>query len=204
MWRLPNDQTKPVISAQEQLLSDHGGASLQLPDTALVFFMSKGCQYLAERYAARQLPEPLPRFLNRCPIWEIKELGLCFLDGGRGAPQAVDSIETLAALGVKNIIALGMCGAFDEKLSVGQLIAPPKAFVEEGTSLHYYQSIEASQPDEGLLSLASALPVSPYPIVSTDAVYARPSPKSSSGGTRALWPWIWKLPLFSAWLSTWA
>lgn len=176
MWRLPNDETKPVITAQEQLLSSQG-VPLQLPETALVFFMSRGCEYLAERYSAQQLPNPLPRFLNRCPVWEIQERNLCFLDGGRGAPQAVDTVETLSALGIKNIIALGMCGGFDPRLSVGQVLAPPKAFVEEGTSLHYYQSIEAAQPDAGLLSLASTFPVNTYPIVSTDAVYRQTSAK---------------------------
>ena len=99
-------------------------------------------------------------------------MGLCFLDGGRGAPQAVDTVETLAALGVKNIIAVGMCGAYDPCVRVGEIIAPGKAFVEEGTSLHYYETIEASCPDAGLLNAAtSLLHVATHPIVSTDAVY---------------------------------
>lgn len=97
---------------------------------------------------------------------------MCFLYGGSGAPQAVDTVETLAALGVKNIIAVGMCGAYNENVHVGEIIAPQKAFVEEGTSLHYYESIDASYPDTDLLNTATSfLPVCNYPIVSTDAVY---------------------------------
>ena len=134
--------------------------------------MSKGTDYLIAHYHAEEMAEPFPRFLNRCPIWEIKDLNVCFLDGGRGAPQAADTVETLAALGVKNIIAVGMCGAYDENVQVGEIIAPKKAFVEEGTSLHYYESIEASYPNGDLLHIATSLcSMSDHPIVSTDAVY---------------------------------
>ena len=172
MWCLPNDRSKAVITATEQIHSAHHTCGLRLPETAIVFFMSKGTDYLMAHYDAEELPEPFPRFLNRCPIYEIKDLQVCFLDGGRGAPQAVDTVETLAALGVKNIIAVGMCGAYAETVRVGQVIAPQKAFVEEGTSLHYYESMKVSCPDGDLLQMAtSLLGVGNAPIVSTDAVY---------------------------------
>ncbi len=172
MWRLPDDNSKAIITASEQTRCAHRKCHMHLPETAIVFFMSKGTDYLAEHYQAQEMPELFPRFLNSCPIWEIPEWNLCFLDGGRGAPQAADTVEILAALGVKNIIAVGMCGAYDEKVQVGEIIAPPKAFVEEGTSLHYYESIDASFPDDGLHNMTtSLLNVSTYPIVSTDAVY---------------------------------
>jgi len=172
MWCLRNDRSKAVITAKEQIHSAHRECRLHLPETAIVFFMSKGTDYLIAHYEAEELEEPFPRFLNRCPIWEIKELQVCFLDGGRGAPQAADTVETLAALGVKNIIAVGMCGAYDDKVCVGEVLAPEKAFVEEGTSLHYYEDLEASRPDAQLLDMASsAFSVCNHPIVSTDAVY---------------------------------
>ena len=172
MWCLSNDSSKAVITAAEQITSAHRGCCLRLPETAVLFFMSKGTDYLIEHYNTEEMAEPFPRFLNRCPIWKIKDLDMCFLDGGRGAPQAVDTVETLAALGVKNIIAVGMCGAYDENVRVGEIIAPQKAFVEEGTSLHYYESIEASYPNGDLLEMATAsLSISNYPIVSSDAIY---------------------------------
>lgn len=172
MWHLPDDDSKAVITAVEQIHSAHRECRLHLPETAIVFFLSKVTDYLVEHYKAREMAEPFPRFLNRCPIWEINELNLCFLDGGRGAPQAVDTVETLAALGVKNIIAIGMCGAFAENVHIGEIIAPRKAFVEEGTSLHYYESVEASFPNDELLNTAaSVFNISTHPIVSTDAVY---------------------------------
>ena len=172
MWCLPNDRSKAIITADEQINSARRECHLRLPETAVLFFMSKGTDYLIAHYNTEEMAESFPRFLNRCPIWEIKDLNLCFLDGGRGAPQAVDTVETLAALGVKNIIAVGMCGAYDENVRVGEIIAPQKAFVEEGTSLHYYESIEASYPNGDLLEMATALlRIRNDPIVSSDAVY---------------------------------
>ena len=172
MWCLSNDNSKAIITAAEQIHSAHRECRLQLPETAIVFFMSKGTDYLIAHYDTEEMAEPFPRFLNRCPIWKVKDSKICFLDGGRGAPQAVDTVETLAALGVKNIIAVGMCGAYSKDVHVGKIIAPQKVFVEEGTSLHYYETIEASYPNDDLLKIATSFPnVSSYSIVSTDAVY---------------------------------
>jgi len=170
MWRFADDNTLPIITAKDQ--ADGALERADLPKTAIVFFMSKCADYLCETYQAQELSELFPRFLNRCPIWRFNEHELCFLDGGRGAPQACDTVETLAALGVKNILAVGMCGAFDPRVKLGEIIAPEKAFVEEGTSLHYYESIEYSKPDSGLLQLCSStIQTRTYPIVSADAVY---------------------------------
>lgn len=173
MWCFPNDKTAPIITAEAQLKSSHRDhCALQLPETAILFFMSRGVDYLCAHYAARELPEPFPCFLNRRPVWELEDDPICFLDGGRGSPQACDTVETLAALGVKRLIAVGMFGAFDPRISIGEFIAPEKAFVEEGTSLHYYASIEYAAPDDRLLKLtALRARVNTYPIVTTDAVY---------------------------------
>lgn len=172
MWRLPNDDTKPVITPFEQIHSAHAGCHLHLPQTAIVFFMSRGTDYLAANYDARELPEPFPCFLNRRPVWQMNRLPVCFLYGGSGAPQAADTVETLAVLGVKTIIAVGMFGAFSPLIQPGEIILPEKAFVEEGTSLHYYASIEAASPDPELHHAAvPLLQKRTYPIVSTDAVY---------------------------------
>lgn len=173
MWCFPNDKTAPIITAEAQLNSSHRDhCALQLPETAILFFMSRGVDYLCAHYAARELPEPFPCFLNRRPVWELEDDPICFLDGGRGSPQACDTVETLAALGVKRLIAVGMFGAFDPRISIGEIIAPEKAFVEEGTSLHYYASIEYAAPDDRLLKLTALRPrVNTYPIVTTDAAY---------------------------------
>lgn len=95
------------------------------------------------------------------------------MHGGYGAPQAVDTIETLAALDVKNIITIGMFGTFSSNVNSGDILIPNKAFSEEGTSLHYYENAEFFEPDAMLLEKATKFINNSYnfPIVSTDAVY---------------------------------
>ena len=172
MWRLPDDDSAPVITAQAQIHSAHRGCGISLPETAIVFFMGGGVEHLLENYRATELPEPFPCFLKRRPVWTLHDSPICFLSGGSGAPMAADTVETLAALGVKNVIAVGMFGAFSELIGPGEVIVPEKAFVEEGTSLHYYARIEFASPDAGVHSgIASLLNAKTYPIVSTDAVY---------------------------------
>ena len=46
MWCLPDDDSKAVITAVEQIHSAHRECHLRLPETAIVFFMSKGTDYL--------------------------------------------------------------------------------------------------------------------------------------------------------------
>ncbi len=145
---------------------------MKLPPAAVLFFMSGGNEYLLENCNCEQLAEKLPRFLNRCPVYRLRDRPVCFLDGGRGAPQAVDTLETLAALGVRRILSVGMFGAFSERIQIGDMIVPGRAYVEEGTTLHYYPALEYAQPDEAMRQeLLAAIPAKDEDIVSTDAVY---------------------------------
>lgn len=172
MWRLPDDNTKPVITAADNIRSAHRGHDFRLPKAAIVFFMGGVTEYFAEKHSASELPEPFPCFLNRRPVWIMRDHPICFLNGGAGAPQAADTVETLAALGVSHVIAVGMFGAFSSAVSQGEIIIPERAFVEEGTSLHYYSKIESAVPDPVTHRTAvSLLGKNTYPVVSTDAVY---------------------------------
>lgn len=171
MWKFDDDKTAAVITAREHVACGHNGPVVSLPETAILFYMHSGPQYLQEHYPCTLLTEKLPRFLQGGPVWKLDEK-ICFLDGGRGAPQAVDTIETLAVLGVKRVVTVGMCGGFSEQVAVGDILVPDKAFVEEGTSLHYYEQIDFAQPDEQLFEQLQKIPgAKVLPIVTTDAVY---------------------------------
>jgi len=54
-----------------------------------------------------------------------------------GAPYAVMLLETLIAWGVRRVIFVGWCGAIDETVSIGDVIIPTAAIIDEGTSRHY-------------------------------------------------------------------
>lgn len=171
MWKYECDDTRPVITAQANARSAHAaGGEIHLPETAVLFFMSGGIEYLTKRHDCRMITQSLPRFLQKCPVYEWG--GACFLHGGRGAPQAADTLETLCALGVKRVLTVGLCGAFAPELNAGDIIVPDMALVEEGTSLHYYSDIDRAYPDKELASrLASALGAKRAGVVSCDAVY---------------------------------
>lgn len=174
MWKFPEDSTVPIITAKQHIASSHGSMEIRLPETAVLFYMHSGEGFVRSNYRTKLLSERFPRFLNACPIYQLEEYDrLCFLDGGRGAPQAADTLETLVALGVKNIVSVGMFGAFEENINSGDIIIPNKAFVEEGTSLHYYSEIEYSVPDYDLHSKAMNIisGAGSFPIISTDSVY---------------------------------
>ena len=172
MWRFPDDDSRAVLTAKENIESIHGaGAALRLPERAVVFFMSRGVDYLLETRDCRLLTEKLPRFLMGGPVYAIGN-DLCFLDGGRGAPQAADTVETLAALGVRELICVGMCGAFSPLLRSGDILVPERCFSEEGTSWHYFEQAEVFEPDARLCERLCAIPESKtLPLVSTDGVY---------------------------------
>ena len=173
MWKYPEDRTAPVLTAAANIASSHRwNRNASMPETAILFFMSGGVEYLCENYSVEVLGEKFPRFLRPCPIYAIRNQNICFLNGGSGAPMAADTLETLAALGVKRAVAIGMFGTFSEKIACGEIIVPKKAFVEEGTSLHYYEELEFAQPDLGIQAhMAGELGAETFPVVSTDAVY---------------------------------
>ena len=62
----------------------------------------------------------------------------CFIAGPSiGAPMAVMTMEKLIALGAKNIILFGWCGAVAKHLTVGKIVLPDSALSGEGTSPYY-------------------------------------------------------------------
>lgn len=173
MWKFDEDKTAPMLTAVAHIESCHGNGSLSLPETAVLFYMRGGVEFVNENYDTQMISEKFPSFLNARPIYQLNGYNdLCFLHGGWGAPMAADTIETLAALGVKNIVTVGMFGAFGDSVESGDIIVPCKAFSEEGTSQHYYENLEFSGPDKKLLGLAvDSLKAKSLPIVTTDAVY---------------------------------
>lgn len=173
MWKYENDNTQPVITAHKHIESCRKGCAVNLPKTAILFYMHSGMEYTVSNYHTEFISEHFPSFLNSRPVYKISNTDVCFLHGGWGAPQAADTLETLAALGVEDIISVGMFGAFGKDIESGDIIVPNKAFVEEGTSLHYYSSIDYSTPDLELLNKAVGAigGAEAMPVVSADAVY---------------------------------
>ena len=88
MWQETKDKTNPVITAKQHIASLHNDTPpLCLPETAVVFFMRGGEEYLNEHCNTRLLSDKFPRFLKPCPIYLVEdEPSFCFLNGGRKEP----------------------------------------------------------------------------------------------------------------------
>ena len=94
-----------------------------------------------------------------------------------GAPMAALTMEKLIALGAKQIILFGWCGALSRELHVGDILVPHRALSGEGTSAYYALSEAEAGPDELLCSKvttllsANGMQVHQACVWSTDAVY---------------------------------
>jgi len=183
-WKLPNDNTEPMITAQKHIASSHGNSDvLTLPETCIIFQMSMAIPYIEKELSTYTITEHIPGFItdHRC-IGISGNNKVCFLQGGFGAPAAVDTLETVLALGVKRIIVMGMCGGFSRAIHVGDVIVPQMVLSEEGTSLHYLDKTDSIYPDKelqrGLYNhLSQEFTVFEQPIVTTDAVYRQTEAK---------------------------
>ena len=100
-----------------------------------------------------------------------------FLSGPfMGAPYAVMILETLAAWGAKQVIFLGWCGAISPTVSIGDILVPTLAWVDEGTSGAYSSNPAASPSGALTRGIKSALRSNDLPfhegaIWTTDAIF---------------------------------
>jgi purine-nucleoside phosphorylase len=178
MWMHNEDKSEPVITAKKHIDSSHkGGKMTKLPPKAVVFCMGCAMEYLKENYNAKVITKKVPKFIGTSECLAIEgHPNVCFVHGGYGSPAIADTVETLVALGVKDIILIGLCGGFSDKVNVGDVIIPNMILSEEGTSLHYYESIQfinqsASMVLKGASYFSQYFKTYQLNTVTTDAVY---------------------------------
>jgi len=94
-----------------------------------------------------------------------------------GAPYAVMIAETLIAWGARRLVFLGWCGALAEPVSIGDLVLPTAAFIDEGTSLHYVAGAFESAASVSLVQAlseagaAAGIRIRPGAVWTTDAPF---------------------------------
>ena len=91
----------------------------------------------------------------------------------------------MLALGVKKVIVAGLCGVFDPRAQVGDVLIPARIYSEEGTSRHYVENGEWAGADPALCAflrqvMAKTLPVKALDTVTTDAVYRQTMNKEAA------------------------
>lgn len=177
-WYIEGDDTPAIITAKGHIQSAHGNADAPtLPGICVLYELGMAMGFVQEAFDTYTLIESLPGFINNAPCIAVRGMeGVCFTHGGYGGPSAVDTLETLCALGVHTVVVVGMCGGFGQSLRVGDVVIPYRIRSEEGTSWHYVKDAEYAYPDAALHSRALAHFGGTYNVcadatVTTDAVY---------------------------------
>jgi nucleoside phosphorylase len=178
MWKHEEDNSEAIITAKKHVVSSHKGEkTANLPPKAVVFCIGSAIDYLKRNYNTKVITEKIPKFIGGSECLVIEGYSnVCFVHGGYGSPAIADTVETLIALGVGDIILVGMCGGFSDKVNVGDVIIPNMVLSEEGTSLHYYESIKfvsqsAIMVSKGTSYFSRHFNTHQFNTVTTDAIY---------------------------------
>jgi uridine phosphorylase len=89
---------------------------------------------------------------------------------GMGGPSAAIVVEELIALGARRLVRIGTCGALDERLGAGELVAAERVLPADGASaaLGAHGVVE---PDPALTAALVAAGATPATVASTDLFY---------------------------------
>lgn len=117
----------------------------ELPRTAVLGLIREDLELLRE--AAGETEKAGVRDFFKVHL--APEGRFCLAGPALGAPQAVMVAEKLFALGVENLLFLGLAGSLGPGLRTGDLLLLRGALSEEGVSAHYPLESEA-RPDPGL------------------------------------------------------
>ncbi|MBI5581681.1 MAG: nucleoside phosphorylase [Deltaproteobacteria bacterium] len=116
-------------------------------------------------------------YISRLYTAAGRESDVCLAGPVVGAPYAAMVAETLIAWGARRILFIGWCGAVSPALSIGDLVVPSAAVIDEGTSPHYAAGVSAACPSEQLMHqvaeacAAAGVCARPGTVWTTDAVF---------------------------------
>ncbi len=132
-----------IVSAKKQLQVTASG--LKLPSRAVVCPLTP----LAKTVTAQGNWKK--RFVS-ADIYCAEKEDFCFVTGfGCGGPAVAMVVEQLGALGVKEIIFLGLAGSLQEEVEPGDMVLCSESICADGTSPHYTRR-ELVRADKKLLA----------------------------------------------------
>lgn len=172
------DISSAIITAKKHILSSHRTEPIkELPKRVIIFCIGSAMDYLKKHYETKIIMNSIPKFIGKSECLQIIDYkDVCFVHGGYGSPAIADTVETLCALGVKEMKLVGMCGGFSTSVNIGDVIIPTSVLSEEGTSRHYYEQIDFISQTTHLASDASqyfktSFNVHTASTVTMDAIY---------------------------------
>lgn len=119
------------------IMPDHERLELHLPKKAVLAFLDDRVDRYAQEHACPVLGK-FKTITKRFPIYGVNCGGqeICLCQAPLGAPAAVQLMDWLIGYGVKQVVAVGSCGAL-ENIPENTFLVPVRALREEGTSYHY-------------------------------------------------------------------
>lgn len=144
-WFDPEDETPSVIRPE---LQDKEGD--QLPPNLLVVFAKDVLGGLRTDLNLTRLDRDLYFFGGSTPLYLNESKSVVLIEGTISAPIGISAIQTAISRGVTRVFVVGLCGAVNDSLEVGDLIVPLECVREEGTSFHYLARDKLAVPNIGL------------------------------------------------------
>lgn len=141
-WFDPEDESPSVIRPE---LQDKQGD--RLPSNLLVVFAKDVLENLRMELKLTRSEEDFRFFGGTCGLYLDHSKNIALIEGTIGAPVGVSAIHTAISRGVTRVFVVGLCGAVDNSLRVGNLVIPVECVREEGTSFHYIPSDRLAVPD---------------------------------------------------------
>ena len=172
-WFNPEDKSPCVIRPELQ-----DKTALSLPPNLLVIFSQNLLKNFVKSNVLYQDAALLQFFGGESNLYRSNSNSdLVAIEGTISAPIGVSAIQTAVSRGVKRVFVLGLCGAVDSSLHVGDIVLPTLCEREEGTSFHYLPPDAAAAPNCDMLQSLTKhlakynLPYRAGKTVSTDAPY---------------------------------
>lgn len=126
--RTPRAKKTPIITPHAYV--DVVARGLKLPSKAVVCPITPLVQMLVKQGWKK-------RFLS-ADVYCHAEKDFCFLTGfGCGGPAVALAVEQAVALGVKEIIFVGLAGSLQEEVQPGDIVLCEESICADGTSPHY-------------------------------------------------------------------
>lgn len=123
----------------------HVAAGLKLPGKAVMCPISSLTRYV-ENHAKYK------KYNCEADIYALQGRDLCYVTNfGCGAPGMAMALEVLIALGVKEIVFIGLAGSLQEEVQPEDIVLCDEAFCDDGTS-PCYTAKETSRPNKTLLN----------------------------------------------------
>ncbi len=133
----------PGISSAANYVT-HVAAGLKLPAKAIMCPISSLTKYVTSHHKWK-------KYSCEMDIYVLEGKNLCYVTNfGYGAPAMAMKLEVLIALGVKEVVFIGLAGSLQEEVQPGDICVCSEALCDDGTS-PCYTTTETALPNKMLL-----------------------------------------------------